>query len=574
LLYSVLFVVGLLGNLLVLWVILKGSQIKSLTDVSLLNLIISDLLLISTLPFLAHYARDQWVFGSFMCTLVLSVYHIGFYAGIFFIVLMGIDRYLAIVHAVFSLRIRTKTYGILASIFIWILAVASSFPELLYLGVLNNETKTLCSAYPKNNYNNIKSGSIFKMNVLGLLIPLSILGFCYFMIVWRLRTLRSSTKLAIRLVVVVMVVFFCCWIPYNIAAFLKALELKRILTPECELNKTIQLLLQITEAVAFSHSCLNPFLYVLVGPKFRKHLARLLLQTPCSHVQCMKHCMTQLAASVYVQTTMLYSVFFVVGLLANMLVLWVILRGTRIKSMNDVSLLNLVISDLLLISTLPFLAHYARDQWVFGSTMCILVLSVYHIVFYAGIFFIVLMSIDRYLAIVHAISSLRIRTKTYGILASIFIWILAVASSFPELLYLGVIKNGNETLCSAPYPEQNHHDIKSGSFFKMNVLGLLIPLIIVGFCYSMVLRKLQTLRNSKKLAVRLVIVVMVVFFCCWIPYNIAAFLKALELKHILPPGCELSKTIQLLLQVTEAVAYSHSCLNPFIYMLVGEKFRR
>ncbi|KAI5105649.1 C-C chemokine receptor type 5 [Silurus meridionalis] len=113
---------------------------------------------------------------------------------------------------------------------------------------------------------------------------------------------RSSTKLAIRLVVVVMVVFFCCWIQYNIAAFLKALELKHILPPGCELSKTIQLLLQITEAVAYSHSCLNPFLYVLVGPKFRKHLARLLLQTPCSHVQCMKHCMTRLAASVYSQT--------------------------------------------------------------------------------------------------------------------------------------------------------------------------------------------------------------------------------------------------------------------------------
>ncbi|KAI5105645.1 C-C chemokine receptor type 5-like [Silurus meridionalis] len=123
------------------------------------------------------------------------------------------------------------------------------------------------------------------------------------MILQRLHTLRSSTKLAIRLVIVVMVVFFCCWIPYNIAVFLKALELKRILTPECELSKTIQLLLQITEAMAYSHSCLNPFIYVFVGEKFRKHLARLLLQTPCSHVQCMKIYMTRAAASVYSQTT-------------------------------------------------------------------------------------------------------------------------------------------------------------------------------------------------------------------------------------------------------------------------------
>ncbi|XP_046702720.1 C-C chemokine receptor type 1-like isoform X5 [Silurus meridionalis] len=302
-LYSVFFVVGLLANMLVLWVILRGSHIKALTDVSLLNLIISDLLLISTLPFLAHYARDHWVFGSFMCTLVLSVYHIGFYAGIFFIVLMSIDRYLAIVHAVSSLRIRTKTYGILASIFIWILAVASSFPELLYLRVISNGTETVCSAYPQDYHHDVKSGCIFKMNVLGLLIPIIVVGFCYFMVLQRLHTLRTSTKLTVRLVIVVMVVFFCCWIPYNITAFLKALELKRILTPGCKLSRNIQLLLQITEAVAYSRSCLNPFLYVLVGQKFRKHLARLLLQTPCSHVQCMKHCMTRAAASVYSQST-------------------------------------------------------------------------------------------------------------------------------------------------------------------------------------------------------------------------------------------------------------------------------
>ncbi|XP_053476961.1 C-C chemokine receptor type 4-like [Ictalurus furcatus] len=304
-LYSLFFVVGFLGNMLVLWVILRGAQMKSMTDVSLLNLAVADLLLIFSLPFLAHYARDTWVFGRAMCTLVLSVYHIGFYAGIFFIVLMSIDRYLAIVHAVFALRIRTKACGILASLVVWIIAIAASFPELVYLGVEETGTEVICSAYPKNqkNHSDVRSAAFFKMNILGMLIPLSIVGFCYSMVLRRLQTLRTSKKLAIRLVTIVMVVFFCCWIPYNIAAFLKALELRHILNSECELSKTIQLLLQVTEAIAYSHSCLNPFLYVFVGVKFRRHLAKLLRQTPCIRVQCVKHCVTQATASVYSQTT-------------------------------------------------------------------------------------------------------------------------------------------------------------------------------------------------------------------------------------------------------------------------------
>ncbi|KAM9489125.1 C-C chemokine receptor type 5-like [Clarias gariepinus] len=301
-LYSLFFVVGFPGNMLVLWVILGGAQIKSMTDVSLLNLAIADLLLIFSLPFLAHYARDTWVFGNFICTLVLSVYYVGFYAGIFFIVLMSIDRYLAIVHAVFALRIRTKAFGIFASVLIWIMAVAASFPELVYLGTEKNGT--ICTAYPNDGiHKHVRSIGFIKMNILGMLIPLIIVGFCYTTVLRRLLMLRTSKKLAIRLVVVVMVVFFCCWIPYNIAAFLKALELWQKLPSDCYVGKMMQLMLQVTEAIAYSHSCLNPFLYVFVGEKFKRHLARLLRQTPCVQVQCVKSYMTQAAGSVYSQTT-------------------------------------------------------------------------------------------------------------------------------------------------------------------------------------------------------------------------------------------------------------------------------
>ncbi|XP_065102317.2 C-C chemokine receptor type 5-like isoform X2 [Paramisgurnus dabryanus] len=305
-LYSLFFVMGLLGNLLVLWVMLMGVKLKIMTDICLLNLALADLLLVSSLPFLAHYARDQWVFGRPMCTMVLGVYHIGFYSGIFFIVLMSVDRYLAVVHAVFALRVRTKTYGILASVIIWIIAVAASFPELIYLEISKHNNKTYCQSYPTDDHNShhyANTVGIIKMNVLGLIIPLCVIGFFYSMILRKLLTVRSSRKQAMRLVVVVMVVFFCCWAPYNIAAFVKALELNKLIEPSCEKSKAITLSLQITEALAYSHSCLNPILYVFVGEKFRRHLFRLLNKTPISRLQFMKRYLTQATGSVYSQTT-------------------------------------------------------------------------------------------------------------------------------------------------------------------------------------------------------------------------------------------------------------------------------
>ncbi|XP_077064230.1 C-C chemokine receptor type 4-like isoform X3 [Siphateles boraxobius] len=305
-LYSLFFVVGFLGNILVVWVVLMGVKLRSMTDICLLNLAIADLLLVSSLPFLAHSARDQWIFGDVMCIMVLSVYHIGFYSGIFFIVLMSVDRYLAVVHAVFALRVRTRTYGILASLVVWIIAVFASFPELMYLKTTKMYNQTYCTYYPTNDQTSNHTSrihGIFKMNVMGLILPLIVIGFCYSLILKRLLTIRSSRRQAMRLVIVVMVVFFCCWAPYNVASFVKALELNGWVPSSCPNSKAIRLSLHITEALAYSHSCLNPLLYVFVGEKFRKHLIRLLYRTPFSRLQFMKIYIIQATGSVYSQTT-------------------------------------------------------------------------------------------------------------------------------------------------------------------------------------------------------------------------------------------------------------------------------
>ncbi|KAK7147846.1 hypothetical protein R3I94_010392 [Phoxinus phoxinus] len=301
-LYSLLFVLGFLGNTLVVWVVLMGVKLRSMTDICLLNLALSNLLLVSSLPFLAHYARDQWIFGDVMCVMVLSVYHIGFYSGIFFIVLMSVDRYLAVVHAVFALRVRTRTYGILASLAIWIVAVSASFPELMHLKTTGYNEQIHCTSYPTNDPNSnlyFRTFGILKMNVMGLILPLIVIGFCYSMILKRLLTVHTSRRQAMHLVIVVMVVFFCCWAPYNVTAFIKVLEMNELITQSCANSKAIRLSLQITEVLAYSHSSLNPIIYAFVRKKFRRHFFRLLYRTPFSRLQFMN--LTQ--ATVYSHNT-------------------------------------------------------------------------------------------------------------------------------------------------------------------------------------------------------------------------------------------------------------------------------
>ncbi|XP_040022382.2 C-C chemokine receptor type 8 [Gasterosteus aculeatus] len=291
-LYAIFFLLGFLGNSLVIWVITCGVRLRSMTDVCLLNLAGADLLLVCTLPFLAHQAWDQWVFGDAMCKVVLGIYHIVFYCGIFFISLMSIDRYLAIVHAVYAIRARTRSFGMIAAAVTWVAGFLASFPDLIYLKQQPgpNMSQSCFPVYPEDVGHSWMIFSVFKRNVLCLFVPVVIISFCYSQIVWRLLHSQSSKKRAIRLVLTVVAVFFCCWVPYNVASFFNALELLHIYT-ECESSKAIRLALQVTEVIGYSHSCLNPILYVFIGQKFRRHLLRLINRIPCRLCQLVKVCM-------------------------------------------------------------------------------------------------------------------------------------------------------------------------------------------------------------------------------------------------------------------------------------------
>ncbi|XP_038246826.1 C-C chemokine receptor type 8-like [Dermochelys coriacea] len=269
----------------------------------------------------------------------------------------------------------------------------------------------------------------------------------------------------------------------------------------------------------------------------------------------------------------LYCVVFVFGLVGNSLVICVLMVCKKLTSMTDVYLLNLAISDLLFVFSLPFLAHYASGQWTFGNVMCKTVCGVYYIGFYSSIFFITLMSIDRYLAIVHAVHAQKVRTTMLSIVISLAVWSVAIFASIPSIFFIQEL-NENDIVKCAPYYQDNRTAWKLLTNSKVNVLGLLIPLGILIFCYSHILKNLQRCMNRNKYkAMKLVFVVVVVFFLFWVPFNIALFLDSLRSLHIID-DCETSKSLDLALQVTETISFIHCCLNPVIYAFVGEKFKK
>lgn len=185
------------------------------------------------------------------------------------------------------------------------------------------------------------------------------------------------------------------------------------------------------------------------------------------------------------------------------------------------------------------------------------------------------MSVDRYLAIVHAVSAMRFRKLRHGITASVTIWIISFTLAAPQVIFASLENNleYNSTQCLPLYPMESQLLWKMLRNFSENTVGLFVCLPIMVYCYVSILMVLSKTRNSKKgRAVKLIFAIVCVFLVCWVPYNVTIFLQTLQLLEYFD-SCAALNSIGLSMKFTEIIALSHCCLNPVIYALVGEKFR-
>ncbi|XP_053356282.1 C-X-C chemokine receptor type 5 isoform X2 [Clarias gariepinus] len=283
LVYSMVFLLGLLGNGLLLMVLLQRRAHLRVTDIYLLHLALADLLLLCTLPFAVTQALTGWLFGNFLCKLVGLLNRLNLVCGSLLLAGIGFDRYLAIVHVVSSLQTRRPQTVHLICALLWLFCLAFSMPDVVFLSVkpTSNDSTWLQCQY--NNHgihsNNWLLVSRLLTHLLCFLLPLVIMGYCYTSVVFTLyRSQQSLEKQgAIRLAMVITLVFCLFWLPYNITLIVDTLVRLKILTQKtCQTRDALSVGLMVTESIGFSHCCLNPILYAFVGVRFRNDLLRLL----------------------------------------------------------------------------------------------------------------------------------------------------------------------------------------------------------------------------------------------------------------------------------------------------------
>ncbi|KAF3816892.1 hypothetical protein GH733_014240 [Mirounga leonina] len=272
----------------------------------------------------------------------------------------------------------------------------------------------------------------------------------------------------------------------------------------------------------------------------------------------------------------MYTIICFMGLLGNGLVVLTYIYFKRLKTMTDTYLLNLAMADILFLLTLPFWAYSAAKSWTFSVHVCKIIFGICKISFFSGMLLLLCISIDRYVAIVQAVSAHRHRARVLFIskLSCVGIWMLAMVLSTPELLYSGLQKSSSEQALRCSLITEHVEDLITIQVAQM-VVGFLIPLGAMSFCYLVIIRTLLQARNfERNKAIKVIIAVVVVFIAFQLPYNGVVLAQTVVNFNITGSGsCELSKQLNIAYDVTYSLASIRCCVNPFLYAFIGVKFR-
>nr|XP_020442359.1 lysophosphatidic acid receptor 6-like [Monopterus albus] len=249
----------------------------------------------------------------------------------------------------------------------------------------------------------------------------------------------------------------------------------------------------------------------------------------------------------------------VLGLPLNAVSLWILLRRHNLKSPSAVFMINLAISDLLLVISLPMRVYfYATGTWPMSRMACRSITMLFRDNIRSSCIFITFISVDRLLAVVYPLRSRHLRTSSNAWRAAALIWLFLLLLHIPEFVDSARdLNNYTQSTCFEFLPRRPRSAMQY--FQAVLVFTMLAVNIVSTALVSWTLHKHVTdsARVNKKMNVMLIFVMnLVMFTICFLPLSIGLLMTSAP-SHLTPLIC---------------LTTVNCCLDPLLYYFSLDAF--
>ncbi|XP_063280397.1 cysteinyl leukotriene receptor 1-like [Prinia subflava] len=275
-LYSMISIMGFVGNGVVLYVLICTYRQKTAFQVYMLNLVLSDFLCVLTLPLHVIYYmhKGHWFFSDFLCSLSSYALYVNLYCSIFFMTAMSFFCCITIVFPVHNISLvsKKKVKFVCAGIWMFVTLTSTLF---LQNGTYQHGNKTKCFEQPENSQKtNLVVILDFIALFMGFIFPFIIITICYNMIIRILLRNKANRREAVWMIVIVTATFLVSFTPYHVLCMVH-LHMLSLWGSSCRDTMFLQKAVIVTLPLAAANCCFDPPLYFFSGGNFRQRLTTL-----------------------------------------------------------------------------------------------------------------------------------------------------------------------------------------------------------------------------------------------------------------------------------------------------------
>lgn len=277
-----------------------------------------------------------------------------------------------------------------------------------------------------------------------------------------------------------------------------------------------------------------------------------------------------------------YGAICLAGTIGNGLVVYVVVRYSKMRSVPNMYLFNLAVSDICFLLLLPFLIVTAlRKMWVFGEVLCKLFYIMTSLNWFANVFTLIVMSADRYMAVCHPVSSMKYRTSGISSLVCLSVWVVSTLFMLPICLYAEAVEEQGVMSCTIKWPKNETIAPEKAFIWYAMLIGFAVPMVLISAFYVLVILRLKTCGPKKKSGepkltshshrrvTRMVLAVVTVHVVCWLPYWVFQVIMTFVDEDYVVPAWQV-----LAFQFATILSYTNSVFNPLLYAFLGDNFRQ